>query len=120
MIRDASLTEACLVLSEACGADFSEEQLFGWTAWNVNGGIVIARENEIHAAAPVQCRGLWIDRKAIRGILGSMLDVYGVVKTMVRRSNEDGHRFVARLGFEVVDHSDDTVFYELRRDHAIH
>ena len=60
---------------------------------------VMLKENEIHVASSEKHRGKWISRRAIKEILGTVLDEYGEVVTSVSYGNDSAAAFVERLGF---------------------
>ena len=70
-----------------------------WAFLDIRGGIVMIRGNEIHAAAPLECRGSWITPRDLRHLFSVLISEYGFVWTKVLPDNEAGKRFVTRLGF---------------------
>ena len=111
-----SKQEAEALFRDVCGI----ECLDGWNFLGVNGAVVMIRGNEIHVAARPDDRGRFVSRRAIRVVLGSLLQIHGVLKTYIRKSNAKGVDFCERLGFVRVGESADMFECELKElRHAV-
>ena len=106
-------SQAIESLKAATGEDFSSLAGSGWTFLDVNGAVVMLKANEIHVGAPPAVRGKWFSHGDFRALFGTLLEVYGLVKTTVRNSNKAGHAFVQRLGFREAFSDDVATSYVL-------
>lgn len=105
--------QAIEALKAATGEDFTGMSEQGWTFIDANGAIVLLKGNEVHVGVPPSVRGRWFSRADFKALFGSLLQVYGLVKTTVRNSNAAGHKFVRRLGFRESYSDDQATSYVL-------
>jgi len=92
----------------------------GWTFAEVKRagqmvGFFCVKDNEIHAFRLPSHAGHWLTRQDIEAITTPLLARYGSVKTAVRSINQQGQRFVHRLGFERIDEVDGLIYYQTER-----
>ena len=78
-------------------------------------GIVLIRGNEIHCWRKPEYTGIWLTKHTIRNIIQPLINEYGSVSTKVTKSNNTGHTFVTRLGFEKVLEDENCTYYRIER-----
>ena len=61
--------------------------------------VVMVNKNEIHVAIDQTYKGRWYKREHCSKIFEDILNEYGNVMTSVTWGNEEGMKFVERLGF---------------------
>lgn len=108
--------EACSLLGFEIEKDWSfvEVERKGLLA-----GFVIIKNNEIHCWRKPEYTGIWLTKHTIKNIIQPLIDKFGFVCTKVRKSNNTGHVFVTRLGFEKVSEDENCTYYRIERlNHA--
>jgi hypothetical protein len=84
-------------------------------------GFFCFKGNEIHAYRIPSFAGRWLTRQDVEAVSGPLLKKYGVIRTTVRASNAEGHKFVRRLGFTPTHDADGLTHYATERlNHARH
>lgn len=92
----------------------------GWTIVDVvRGGEVVGffctSGPEIHCWREETHKGRWLTRQDLERLTRPLFHLYGRITTKVRIGNEQGHRFVTRLGFVPVGADSQTIHYECKR-----
>lgn len=78
-------------------------------------GAFVVRENEIHCERHAVFDGCWLTRQDLERLTKPLFSEYGFIRTSVRESNEEGHRFVKRLGFMETRRENGLRHYETKR-----
>jgi ribosomal protein S18 acetylase RimI-like enzyme len=97
------------------GFDQFSEAMLGFDVIPVAGGAVLVKGNEVHVAVVQESKGRWLSRRLIKEVLGKIIEQYGVAVTAVMSDNEQGQRFVERLGFVKIRSEEKKAHYELRK-----
>lgn len=118
--REAALVSIYESVKSRVSFDFDEFQR-RLTAWEVVplkqekkiiGGVLI-RDNELHVG--YEHRPTASILRHIKATLGRLLTQFGSVITMVDETNENGLRFCQRLGFDVTEHKNGSIYLKCQR-----
>jgi hypothetical protein len=92
----------------------------GWTEHPIYQGdqqvaFFCTKDAEIHCYRLEEFAGRWYPHKEIERITRPIFAEFGCLLTKVRKSNEQGHEFVKRLGFYPVSDDGQHIYYRAER-----
>ena len=82
-------------------------------------GLFLIKGSEIHCFRLDSFAGKWLTRQDMEATAKPIFEKYGFLTTSVANKNDDGHKFVTRMGFEKTSMDDTTTYYKCERlNHA--
>lgn len=82
-------------------------------------GMLMTKGPELHVAILKEHRGRWLSSGLIRRVLGGIVGQFGYAVTSVMDDNQDGQRFVERLGFLKEGYAEPVIHYRVRHDQLL-
>jgi hypothetical protein len=86
-----------------------------WEVFPVKGGAVLVNGSEIHACILPEAFGKWLSKRVLKKTLMTVLEKHGRAITKVTLGNDQGERFVKRLGFQKIEEEKGIGIWELKR-----